>query len=659
MFRFSGFSRPSRRGWVTSGLCAGLVGLVALAVSRACSDGGERAVRPQAGQHRAGPNPVDPHTAAEVPGHAEIETEPGPALPVEVRGIVFLPDGSLAGRGVQAWALSKEVMGPELVATTNDVGRFRCERRVAAEIRVAFVVASNNRALRSYPIVLALAPDSGPHHVAMHLRGTARLELHAVRSNIAGPVEFLVTELPSNPTGRPVPPIEYGRLATVDRLVKSDDRGVSIVQVRPGPVRVRARADDRSPWGPTVEDELNVGQERRLDVAVGDSTTTLTVRVTDAAGPVAGAWVRLSDRTLRFGNERAGDETAHLITDQRGRVVVMPPAASFPLAIAVGTKRHYVNSASVPYQKSARVVEMQLARRPSVRLELVGAGATLSSVPVRWRVRARGDSSTEKPEPGPAGVRGLQMFLGGPRVQPARTVGSYDFFAPAPGNYLVEGEVQGGYRFAVPVAGRDFGTVKRVELPKGRLVVLEHARAEFAAYGTLARSTHVLWTADGEPRRSSPRVSWDPTAASRSNPFWVPTKHRFATVIGETPQHLPWKAHTVPVPTDAASVTVDVDTAFAGTASYGTVRLSVRGGGEALGLAGFEILAWGEGAPEEPALHQAAGAFFRGELGACDGVFRLRPGKYSFKLHPRFGEFGWSTIDVVAGVTNEVVLDAW
>jgi hypothetical protein len=250
-------------------------------------------------------------------------------------------------------------------------------------------------------------------------------------------------------------------------------------------------------------------------------------------------------------------------------------------------------------------------------------------------------------------------MLAGPKVLPAGDPGCYELVAPFPAAGNVTCSVPGGVHVDVPIAVEDYGAVRRVALPALRPVVLRHARTDVAARRGLVNEVFAFWSEDGRATADSPVAGWNPSLAPESETWWAPAASHHVTLLGADPMRLPWEPVVLPIPdaADGAPAVVHAGGALATPEGCGLVRVEVCCDGAPVALDGLDVMVSAEGWPAIRGMHRSGSALFTVPLDHGAAELAMRPGRCSIRIGPRIGEFEWTTVQVRAGSTHDVVLE--
>ncbi|MDJ0522818.1 MAG: hypothetical protein QNJ90_12190 [Planctomycetota bacterium] len=461
------------------------------------------------------------------------EPGPGPETPTpakadRIAGIVLRADGGApAGAGVEVVVVERWRPDRRWRAVTDAAGRFICVLTVEAEAAApdAVLIQAYDREQLgcTYARPLHRTVEGWPGALLL-LREAAALQVRAV-----------------DETGDPVPRAEVlisergvrGGNSTADarrifdRIVRADANGVVRAIVRAGSVELRA-ARPGGPRGSAKAIALEAGEHGDAgDVACGSTALAFVLAAVDAKSgePLAGVWVRLSDRTLRLGRSDT-NRTWHLRTGPDGTVRLPTLARKvLPVTIGLGSTTHRYTRTTIPRGAEAGPLRVSLTRRPSAILELApeATGPPLDLDDVRWTAQRLGDDEgARRPRRRKLDAAEILAEIFGEEHFEPLAGGRQRLSVARAGTYAVRARVPGfGDVSAKIEVTEDRVRAYPLSLPAGRMVTLRLRSPKPPWDGTpwrpVLRGLYVAW---GQTRKE--RHTWD-LLAQPSIQCWLPS----------------------------------------------------------------------------------------------------------------------------------------
>jgi hypothetical protein len=575
--------------------------------------------------------------AAKDPSDAEAAEQAPQARTVTVQGLVVGSDPELPS-DVIVEVHTQAFPQAQLASLAVDAGgKFQQTLEIAGE-QLVLVASSAAASLRSHPKPVVVS--DGEVHAILQLVASGRVRLRVVRADgapVAGGLA-LVTDLPQATFRKNFEPWEMAAIGNIlDRVLPCGPRGDLTVAVREGHVVVRVADPGRGLFGrPHRVFVPRDGLADLGDLAVPERAKSFVLKFRDETGPVA-AFVRLDERSYRFGHPAAVGDMHHLRAGPDGRVALTVPEEACPIRAAAFSPRHAPLGFELRASDDAEL-DLVLRRRPARELVVLTESGGPLPVDVQWII----EPVHKKPAPARSEtqpLRAYQALKSDWAVLPREGAGAYVAVARTPGRYTLRGLVSGGVGVQATVdLGLEAAAPRVLRVPDGRTVELQIVAAD-------AASTRFDW-------RIAWRASARPTVATEHRarlgetlpPMWVPTACNILEVTepsGILQAEARVEATTgsrmqieVAIPSDAARIRL-VPTAADGTPA----RLK-------------EVSVLLSGPMDTPR------SDLRGYTTDRNGVVEriVRPGRYRAALYPLTRAIAWTEFEVAPGAVKQVTL---
>jgi len=625
---------------------AGCSAFVALAVWLAWPKVSEdrRSVRPRGVTQRRG----QPQTQGRAGGPGkQPQTPRSKKHRVRIEGVVLGLDGRPFLGEATVEAVERRGASPSSTVKSVD-GRFHLVWNEVQEDSVVLVTATVT-GLRSLPWAARIDPSSTAMvSVLLRLRPAGRVQIRAIdeQGDPVPQAEFLASSFPVWRPKIPTRPWEQGRSLVENRIVVGDGRGEALITVREGPLHLHSRRPG-GVWGKVATTTVTASEKSELVAAVGREPVNVQIRIVDEKGmPVERAWLRLEDRSLRFGHALGRGETSQFVTGPDGTVALRIDESRLPLQGVAGSTRHDIRELTVDSTNVAVVLKTRLRFRARLRT----ADGEAFVVPVRWSVSPSETVPLSQHELS----RGLQVMLG---EFASRLVaeGEYEFFLRRGPRRSLQGVVPGGFTITKEIPASAAGARLPdldIRVPPGRRVSVRRVgqMPELVENGLLG--TRVSMLAGGSER---PFYTWDAKRKPHSDAFWLPDDVDSIVLAGDTFPHLPWNRIRLTPPRHDGVVEVD-RALLRGTDGAARVLVRLVGGGRPVKLRNVHVSCAGGS-------HAAKQINDRGFFGARtdsrgECKLLLPEGEYSFRPSPQLGDYPWKKIQLRwrDGVTVDLAL---